>query len=156
MAIKVSWMNFWMHRFHEVRGKQGQQQRGSRIDVVCFDCGGPGRCYFGGELNGAKPALAGPADRRHRTLRLRRSNQQEDGVEHGAGLDQTGKSPALPGRSVERQGACRLPELVLKQPADMRQAIKQPGEIGAVGQSSGVGIVHGQIVRTSAEPTPLS
>jgi hypothetical protein len=145
-----------MHRFHEVRGKQGRQQRGSKIDVVRLDYGGPGHCSWRCDLNGAKPAFAGPADGRHRTLRLRQCDEQKDGVEHGAGLHQTGKPAALPGRSVERQGTCRLPELVFEQPADMRQAIKQPGEIGAVGLSDLVGIVHGQIVPVSAEPARLN
>ncbi|QKD00458.1 hypothetical protein EB235_02390 [Mesorhizobium loti R88b] len=94
-------MNFWMHRLFEVRGKQGRQQRCSQIDVVRFDCAGPDRCSCGCHLDGTEPARAGFADGRHRTLRLRRSDEQEDGVEHGAGLDQAGKSPTLSGRSVE-------------------------------------------------------
>jgi hypothetical protein len=136
-----------MHRLFEVRGKQSRQQRGSQIDVVRFGHAGLGRRPCGCDLNGTEPALAGPVDGRHRTLRLRRSDQQEDGVKHGAGFHQTGKSPALPGRSVERQGVCRLPKLVLEQPADMREAIKQPDEVGAGGPSDGVGIVHGLTVR---------
>jgi hypothetical protein len=92
MAIKVSWMSFWMHRLFEMRGKQGRQQRGSQIDVVC-----PGRCSRGCDLNGAKPALADLADGRYRTFRLRHGDQQEDGVERGAGLHQAGKSPPLVG-----------------------------------------------------------
>jgi hypothetical protein len=90
--------------------------------------------------------LADPADGRHRTLGLRQGYQQEDSVERGADLDQIGKSPALPGRSVERQPACGLPQLVFEQPADMLQTIEQTGEI------VGVGIVHGQTVPISTEP----
>jgi hypothetical protein len=97
-------------------------------------------------LNTAKPALAGPGDRRHRTLRLREGDEQEDGVERGAGLDQLGKPEALPGRSVERQAASGFPQLVFEQPADIREAIEQTGEI------VGVGIVHGQTVPISTEP----
>jgi len=41
---------------------------------------------------------------------------------------------------------------MLKQPADMRQAIEQSGEIGAVGASGGVGIVHGRIVPITSGP----
>ena len=74
------------------------------------------------------------------------SDEQEDGVEHGAGLDQAGKPPALPGRSVERQAACGLPQLVFEQPADMRETIEQSSQIGSVGS------VHGQIVPEGTQP----
>jgi hypothetical protein len=73
-------MNSWTHRLFKVRGKQGRQQCGGQIDVVRFDCGGPGLCFYGRDFNGAKPALADLADGRYRTLRLRRSDQQEDGI----------------------------------------------------------------------------
>jgi len=92
----VSWVNFWMHRLFEVRGKQSGQQRGGHIDVVR-----PDRCSCGCDLNCAKPALVDLADGRYRTFRLRHGDEQEDGVDHGAGLHQTGKSPALPARPVE-------------------------------------------------------
>ncbi|WP_256749292.1 hypothetical protein [Mesorhizobium sp. Mes31] len=136
-----------MHRLFEVRGKQGRQHRGSQIHMIRFGYAGPCRR----DLNGTKPALSGPADGRHRTLWLRRSDEQEDGVERGAGLDQTGKSPALSGRPVERQGACRLPKLVFEQPVDRRKTVLQVSQIGRV-ESRNVGIVHGHIVPIRTEP----
>lgn len=124
-----------------MRKKQSREHRCSQIGVVRFGYAGVARRRYRRGLNGAKPSLADPAERRNRALRFRQGDEQEDGVERGAGLDQAGKPPALLGRSVERQAACGLPQLVFEQPADMRETIEQSGQIGSVGR------VHGQTFR---------
>jgi hypothetical protein len=92
-----SWVIFWMRCLFEMRGKQGRQQRGSQISVIRVEFVGPGRRLRMRGLKAAKPTLADPADGGHRTLRLRRGDEQEDGVERGAGLDQLGKPAAMSG-----------------------------------------------------------
>jgi hypothetical protein len=97
MGIKFSLVIVWVRCLFEVRGKQGREHRGSQIRMVSFDYAGLARRPCRRDVNAAKPALADSADRRHRTFRLRQGDEQEGGVERGAGLDQIGKPAALPG-----------------------------------------------------------